>query len=162
MAQLDLREGQTDADLATLYWWRRDSAARDDTEQSARLSKRLVAVGERAAAAPRPVVLPGNRLRANAEMRRAPATPASKHAIALDRDLRAAIRHERRNALIGMAIALTATVAPLAAAIYAAIMQEPIALGFAIAGACAASVALYHAAHWFLLMRADEAPNFLV
>ena len=160
MAQLDLHDERVDADLATLYWWRRDES-REHTEQAAGLSKRLVAVAERAAAAPRSVALPGNRLRANAGVRHAPETLASKHAIALDSHLLSAIRSERRSALLALAIGLIAAAAPMAAAIYAAIMREPVALGFAIAGGVAASFALYHAARWFLLTRADAPPNLL-
>ena len=160
MAQLELHDARADADLATLYWWRRDEP-RENTEQAARLSKRLGAVAERAAAAARSVALPGNRLRANAGLRRPPETPMPKHAIALDPHLRAAMRAEQRGARLALAIGLIATAAPLAAAIYAAIMREPVAFGFAIAGGVAASVALHHAARWFLLTRADAPPNLL-
>ena len=63
MAHLDLLEKRADADMAALYWWRRDAAAREDTEQSA-LTQRLAALAERAAPTTPPIVdLPGNRLR---------------------------------------------------------------------------------------------------
>ena len=160
MAQLDLHDGRAEADLATLYWWRRDESG-ENTEHAAWLSKRLVAVAERAAAAPRSVVLPGNRLRANARIRRVPETPAPKNEIALDSHFLATIRSERRGAIVALAIGAIAAAAPMAAAIYAAMMREPVALGFAIAGGVAASFALYHATRWFLLTRADAPPNFL-
>lgn len=160
MAQLDLHDASADADLATLYWWRRDEA-RATTEQAAGLSRRLVAVVERAAAAPRSVLFPGNRLRANAANRRMPEMPARKDEFALDPHLLEAIRSERRGALLALAVGLVATAASVVAAIYAAIMHQPIALGFAIAGGAAASFALYHAARWLLLTRADAPPNFL-
>jgi hypothetical protein len=161
MAHLDLLEKRADADLAALYWWRRDGAAPEDTEQSA-LTQRLAALAERAAPTTPPIVdLPGNRLRANAEARRARATQAVKDEIALDPALLAAIQWERRNALVALATGLIATAAPAAAAIYAATMQQPIALCFALAGTIAASFALYHAARWFVLMRSTDLPKIL-
>ena len=82
--------------------------------------------------------------------RDAPATAqAVTDEIALDPALLAAIQWERRNALVALATGLIATAAPAAAAIYAATMQQPIALCFALAGTFAASFALYHAARWF-------------
>jgi hypothetical protein len=160
MAQLDPLERRAEADLAPLFWWRRDAAARPNTKEPAPLDERLVALAERAAL-PRIVDLPGNGLRTHAAARRAHEAQAPQGEIALDADLLAAIRSERASARAAVVIALLATAAPVAAAIAAAIMQQPVALGFAIAGGCAASFALYHAARWFLLMRADAPPNFL-
>ena len=161
MAQLDPVARRADADMAALFWWRRDAAARSESEAPAPLDKRLVSLAERAVALPRIIDLPGNRLRAGAAARRQRATQAPKADIVLDRNALAAVRSERRSALIALAIGLIATAAPVAAAIYAAIMQQPVAIAFAIAGGVATSVALYHAARWFLLTRADAPPNFL-
>jgi hypothetical protein len=160
MAHLDLFEERADADLASLYWWRRDAAREGDTEEAAPLADRLVALAERAApATPAIVDLPGNRMRTNAAARRAREAQALKDEIALDPDLLAAIHHERRNAMVALATALIATAAPAAATIYAATTQQPVALCFAMAGTFAASFALYHALRWFLLMRSDALPN---
>jgi len=162
MAHLDLLEERADADLASLYWWRRDAAREDDTEEAAPLADRLVALAERAApATPAIVDLPGNRMRANAAARRAREAQALKDEIALDPDLLAAIHHERRNAVVALATGLIATAAPAAATVYAATTQQPVALCFAMAGTFAASFALYHALRWFLLMRSDALPNIL-
>jgi hypothetical protein len=162
MAHLDLLEKRADADMAALYWWRRDSAAPADTEAPPPLAERLMALTERAApTTPRIVDLPGNRLRANAQARREREVQALKDEIALDPDLLAAIHYERRNAAVALATGLVATAAPAAASIYAATMQEPLALGFALAGTFAASFALYNAARWFLLMRSDALPKVL-
>ena len=162
MAHLDLLEKRADADMAALYWWRRDAAAREDTDVPAPLADRLVSLVERTAPTVPPIVdLPGNRLRANAEARRAREAQALKDEIALDPALLAAIRWERRNALVALATGLLATAAPAAAAIYAATMHQPIALCFALAGTLAASFALYHAARWFLLMRSTDLPKIL-
>jgi hypothetical protein len=164
MAHLDLLEKRADADMAALYWWRRDTAARQDTDEPA-LTQRLAALAERAAprtpSTPPIVDLPGNRLRANAEAQRAREAQALKDEIALDPALLAALQWERRNALVALATGLIATAAPAAAAIYAATMQQPIALCFALAGTFAASFALYHAARWFLLMRSNDLPKIL-
>lgn len=160
MAHLDLLEKPADVDMAALYWWRRDTAARADTEESA-LTQRLAALAERAAPSTPPIVdLPGNRLRANAELRRTREAAALKGEI--DTALMEAIQLERRNALIALATGIIATAAPAAAAIYAATAQQPVALGFALAGTFAASFALYHAARWFLLMRSDDLPKILL
>lgn len=156
MAQLDPVE-----DMAALFWWRRDTAAREPAGEPAPLDERLVSLAERAPPPPRLIDLPGNRLRAQVATRAVRRAPAPKNEIALDPHLLAALRSERRSALVALAVGLVATAAPLAAAIYAAIMLQPIALGFAIAGGVAASFALYHAARWFLLTRADALPNIL-
>jgi hypothetical protein len=162
MAHLEPDENRTAADMAALYWWRRDIAQHVDTEEAAPLMQRVAALAERAAPSTPPVVdLPGNRLRAKAEARRAREAPTLKNEIALDPALAAAIRSERHNALVTLVVGLIATAVPVAAAIYAAAMREPVALGFAIAGGVAASFALYHAARWFLLMRSDAPPNVL-
>jgi hypothetical protein len=162
MAHLDVLEKRADADLASLYWWRRDAAAREDTEETMPLSEQLVSLAERAAPiAPAIVELPGNRLRANAEARRAREAQALREEIAADPDLLAALRHERRNAVVALATGAIATAAPAAATVYAATTQQPIALCFAMAGTFAASFALYHAIRWFLLMRSDALPNVL-
>jgi len=162
MADLDRVEWRAEADMAALFWWRRATGTRPDGEEPAPLHERVVALAERAAPPPpRLHDLPRNRLKANAETRRARETQMLRDGIALQRDVVAAIRDERRSALVALTIALIATAAPVAAAIYAAILREPVALGFAVAGGCAASFALYHAARWFLLMRADTPPNFL-
>jgi hypothetical protein len=162
MAHLDLLEKRTDADMAALYWWRRD-AAPPDTEAAPPLAERvrLVALPEPAPATPEVFDLPGNRLRANAAARRARETQTLKDEIALDPDLLAAIQLERRNALIALVTGLIATSAPGAAAVYAAATHQPVALCFAMAGTFAASFALYHALRWFLLMRSDALPNML-
>src|SRR5579884_213083 len=113
MAHLDLLEKRADADMASLYWWRRDEAAPEDTDAATPLAERLVALAERAAPiAPAIVDLPGNRLRANAQARRAREAQALKEEIAADPDLLAALRHERRNAIVALAIGLVATAAP--------------------------------------------------
>lgn len=162
MAHLDLREKRADADMASLYWWRRDEAARAETDEATPLTERLVSLAERAAPiAPAIVELPGNRLRANAAARRAREAQALKAEIAADPDLLAALRRERRNAIVALATSVVATAAPAAATIYAATTQQPIALCFAMAGTFAASFALYHALRWFLLMRSDALPNVL-
>jgi hypothetical protein len=161
MAQPDTVATPVEADMAALFWWRREAVPRAESEAPALLNARLVALGERVAALPHRVDLPGNRLRASAAARPQRATLAPKAAIALDRDIVTALRSERRSARVALAIALIATAAPLAAAIYAAIVQQPLALAFAIAGGVAASVALYHAARWFLLTRAEAVPNIL-
>lgn len=164
MAHLDLLEKRTDADMAALYWWRRDDAARAETdEETSALAERirLVARLEPAPTTPEVFDLPGNRLRANADARRARETQALKDEIALDPDLLAAIQHERRSALVALATGLIATAAPGAAAVYAAATHQPVALCFAMAGTFAASFALYHALRWFLLMRSDALPNML-
>jgi len=164
MAHLDLLESPGGGDLAALYWWRRDAAPADaEKEEAPPLTARLMALAETAVPTIPPIVdLPGNRLKANAEARRTRAAVAAiKAEIALDPDLQAAIRHERRNALIAVATGLLATSAPAAAAIYAAALHELVALGFAMAGVFAASFAFYHALRWFLLMRSDELPKIL-
>jgi hypothetical protein len=161
MANLDPVENRTDADMAALYWWRRDTAKREDAEAMS-LMQRIASLAERAVLnKPHTAELPGNRLRANAKARRARESQALTNELALDPALLAAIRCERRNALVALATGLVATAVPVAAAIYAAVMREPIALGFAIAGGIAASFALYHAARWFLLTRADAPPNIV-
>jgi hypothetical protein len=161
MAHLDLIETRAAATMETLFWWRRDSAR--ETMPATPLAQRLIALAERAApTAPRLVDLPGNRLQANAETRRAAAAATAARADLLDPDLLAAIRCERRNALVAVATGLIATAAPATAAVYAAAMHESVALGFAMAGMFAASFALYHAARWALLMRSDELPKLLV
>ncbi|HXE26970.1 MAG TPA: hypothetical protein VN656_00580 [Stellaceae bacterium] len=161
MAHLDLLEKPADADMAALYWWRRDAASREDTDEPAPLARRLIALAERATPTTPPIIdLPGNRLRANAEARRAREAEALKGEI--DPALMEAIQLERRNALVALATGIIATAAPAAAALYAATTQEPIALSFALAGTFAASFALYHAARWFLLMRSDDLPKILV
>jgi hypothetical protein len=162
MAQLDTVATPGEADMATLFWWRREAVPHAESEAPALLNARLVALAERAAALPRIIDLPGNRLRAAAAARRPRATQAPKAAIALDRDFVAAMRSERRSARLALALGLIATAAPLGAAIYAAILQQPLALAFAIAGGVAASIALYHAARWFLLSRAEAVPNPLM
>ncbi len=92
MAHLDLLEKRADADMAALYWWRRDGAAREDTEVPT-ATQRLAVLAERTAPGTPPIVdLPGNRLRANAEARRAREAQALKDEIALDPALLAAIR----------------------------------------------------------------------
>ena len=165
MAPFDRVENRAGADMAALYWWRGDTAKREDAE-SAPLMQRIASLAERAVLNKSPTdELPGNRLRANAEARRvreAPApAPTPTHESVLNPALLAAIRSERRDALVALAVGLIATIVPVAAAIYAAVMREPIALGFAIAGGIAASFALYHAARWFLLMRSDALPNIV-
>jgi hypothetical protein len=162
MAHLDLLEKPADADMAALYWWRRDTAAAE-TEEAPPLAERvrLVALSEPATTTPEIFDLPGNRLRANAAARRARETQTLKDEIARDPDLLAAIQHERRNALVALATGLIATSAPGAAAVYAAATHQPIALCFAMAGTFAASFALYHALRWYLLMRSDVLPNIL-
>lgn len=159
MAHLDLLEKRADADMASLYWWRRDAAAREDTDETSPLTERLVSLAERAA--PAVVELPGNRLRANAQARRAREAEALKEEIAADPDLLAALQLERRNAMVALATAIIATAAPAAATVYAASTQQPIALCFAMAGTFAASFALYHAIRWYLLMRSDALPSVL-
>lgn len=157
MAHHGVLEKRSDVDLAALYWWRRDDAARAEAEDSAPLIERVAALAERAVpAAPRRVDWRGNRLRAKAEARRAAEPQAATGEIALAADFRAAVRDERRSARVALAVGLIATAVAAAAAIHAATMRAPVALGFAIAGGCAASYALCHAARWFLLPRADE------
>lgn len=159
MAHRNVLEKRRDADLAALYWWRRDMATHAEAADPAPLVERLASLAERAAPRPpRSVDLRGNRLRARAETKRA-GEAAAKDEIVLAPDFLAAIRSERRGARVALAIGLIATAAAAAAAIHAATMREPIALCFAIAGGCAASYALCHAAHWFLLARADEPPK---
>jgi hypothetical protein len=161
MADFERLATPADAEMAALFWWRGDQAKPAASAEAAPPNERLVAFAGRARPAlPRRLDLPGNRLKANAAARRA-RTAKIVAEIALERDVVAAIRGERRNALLAVAIALVATAAPVAAAIYAAMMQAPVALGLAVAGGCAASCALYHAARWFLLTRADAPPNFL-
>jgi hypothetical protein len=164
MAHLDLLEKRADADMASLYWWRRDAAAREDRpDEVSPLAERLAALADRTAAATPPIVdLPGNRLRANAQARRAREAAALREEIATDPDLLAALRLERRNAMVALATGIVATAAPAAATIYAAITQQPVALCFAMAGTFAASFALYHAIRWFLMMRSDALPNVAV
>lgn len=162
MAHLDLLEKPADADMAALYWWRRDTASRADQDEAAPLAPRLVALTERVIPdTPDVVDLPGNRLRANAEARRARVAQTLKDEIAVDPDLMAAIQYERRSALVALATGLLATAAPTAAALYAASAHEPLALGFALAGTFAAAFALYHAARWFLLMHSSDLPKIL-
>ena len=162
MADLDRIESPGGADMAALFWWRREKPSRPPLAEAVLLDDRLIALAERAAPpAPRLLDLPRNRLRANAAARRRREAQMQPDEAAFARDLRAAIRAERRGALVALTIALIATAAPLAAAIYAAILRAPLAFGFAIAGGAAASAALYHAARWFLLMRADTPPNIL-
>jgi len=162
MAHLDLLEKPAAADMAALYWWRRDTAASADKDETTALTERLVALVERTPpATPAIVDLPGNRLKANAAARRARQAQALKDEIALDPDLLAAIQYERRNALIALATGIIATAAPVAAVFYTATTHQPLALAFAMAGTFAASFALYHAARWFLLMRSDQLPKVL-
>jgi hypothetical protein len=159
MAHLDLAESRAAGALEALYWWRRDSI--DDTAPAEPLAQQLAALAACAAPATPSIDiidLPGNRMRATAEARRAVfARKAANEAI--DPDLLAAIEHERRNAMFAVATGLVATVAPAGAAIYAAATHENLALGFAMAGTFAASFALYHAVRWLLLMRSDELPK---
>jgi hypothetical protein len=159
MAHLDTLETRADTHLAALYWWRRDGAP-----PSTPLQEQLISLAERAApATPHLVDLPSDRPRANTEAKQTSAaatTPAA--AETLDPDLLAAIRRERRHASFAVATGLIATAAPAAAAIYAAAAHESIALGFAMAGMCAASFALYHAMRWLLLLRSDELPRVLI
>jgi hypothetical protein len=156
MAYLDALETRADATMATLYWWRRDAAC-----PATPLPQRLESLAERAAPGPRLIELPGNRLRANAEARRTSAaatTPAAT--AALDPDLLAALRQERRHATFAVATGLIATAAPAIAAIYAvAAHGGGVALGFALAGMGSAAFALYHALRWRLLLRSDELPQ---
>ncbi len=161
MAHLDLIETRAKDEWEALYWWRRDAAR--DAAAAATLVERLTNLAERAAPAlPRVVELPGNRLQANAEQRRlAESVPRAAAAAALDPDLLAALRRERRNAAFALATGLVATAAPVAAALYAAATREMVALGFAMAGTFAASFALYHAARWLLLIRSAELPALL-
>jgi hypothetical protein len=162
MANRDVLEKRMDADLAALYWWRRDGAMCAEPENSAPLTERLTSTVARAASStPRSIDLRGNRLRAKAAMRRVGEAQAATAEIALAPDFLAAIRNERRNARAALALGLIATATAAAAAIHAATMREPVALCFAIAGGCAASYALCHAAHWFLLPRADAPPKIL-
>lgn len=165
MAHLDLVETRAAGNLDALYWWRRDAAR--DAKPAEPLAERLVALAERAAPStfntdtPQIVELPGNRLRANAERRRA-ADLATLKSEELDADLLAAIQHERRNAMYAVATGLVATSAPATAAVYAATTHENVALAFAMAGTFAASFALYHAVRWLLLMRSDEVPKIFL
>ncbi|HVA13827.1 MAG TPA: hypothetical protein VNF99_11295 [Stellaceae bacterium] len=161
MAHLDLIETRATDDWEALYWWRRDAAR--DAAAAATLVERLATLAARAAPAlPRVVDLPGNRLRANTEQHRMAASlPRAAAVAALDPDLLAALRRERRNAAFALATGLVATAAPAAAAVYAAAARETVALGFAMAGTFAASFALYHAARWLLLMRSAELPSLL-
>lgn len=159
MAHLDAIETRGDANLAALFWWRRDASS--ETEPRATLAQRLSALAERAAPVPQIDDLPGNRLRANAMARRAAAASPGDEADEIDPDLLAALHYERRNALVALATGIVATAAPAAAAVYAATSHETVALGFAMAGMFAASFALYHAARWFLLMRSDALPKVL-
>jgi hypothetical protein len=162
MVHLDLLEHRADADMASLYWWRRDAARGDNADEASPLAERLAALAERAAPAmPAIVDLPGNRLRANAAARRAREARALQDEIAADPDLLTALRRERRNAMVALATGVVATVTPAAATIYAATTQQPVALGFAMAGTFAASFALYHAVRWFLMMRSDALPKVL-
>jgi hypothetical protein len=162
MAHLDLLEERADPDMASLYWWRRDAAREDNTDEASPLAERLASLAERAAPiAPAIVDLPGNRLRANAEARRAREAAALREEITADPDLLAALRHERRNAIVALATGAIATAAPAAATIYAATTQQPVALCFAMAGTFAASFAFYHAVRWFVMMRSDALPNLL-
>jgi hypothetical protein len=160
---LDLLENRADADLASLYWWRRGAAAADeDTEAAAPLAERLVSLAERAApTAPAVIDLPGNRMHAKAQARHARKALALREEIAADPDLLAALRHERRNATVILASAMIATAAPAALTVYAATMHQPVALCFALAGTLATSFALYHAVRWFRLMRSAAVPNLL-
>ena len=159
MARLDPVARCTAADMAALFWWRRNLAANADGAGPAPRTEATPSLAEPAARTPPMIDLPGNRLRANAAAARA--ALAAKAASALSADRLAALRAERREALAAFAIGLIATAIPVAAAVCAAIVREPVALGFAILGGVAASFALYHAARWLLLMRADAPPNFL-
>lgn len=159
MAHLDLIETRGDANLAALFWWRRDASP--ESAPAVPLAQRLMSLAERAVPAPQLADLPGNRLRANAAMRRAAAAPASADDDIIDPDLLAAIQYERRNAMFALATGIVATAAPATAAIYAATNHETVALGCAMAGMFAASFALYHALRWFLLMRSDALPKVL-
>jgi hypothetical protein len=139
-AYLDLLEKRADADMVSLYWWRRD-AAREDTDGTTPLAQRLLSLAERGAPAmPAIVELPGNRMRANAAARRAREAQALKDKIATDPALLDALQHERRNAMVALATGLVATAAPAAATIYAATTQQPVALCLAMAGTFAASL----------------------
>jgi hypothetical protein len=162
MAPLDLLEKRADPDMASLYWWRRDAARANNTDEASPLAERLASLAERAApSVPAIVDLPGNRMRANVEARRAREAQALQDEIAADPDLLAAFQHERRDAMVALATGAIATAAPAAATIYAATTQQPVALCFAMAGTFAASFALYHAVRWFVMMRSDAVPNVL-
>ncbi|HEY1502743.1 MAG TPA: hypothetical protein VGF92_00520 [Stellaceae bacterium] len=161
MTDLDPAKDRPGADWATLYWWRRDGSAGEGGDEAARLSERLDSLVERAPAPMPDIDSTTERLRAYAAAPRSLQAPPAKELIALDRDLAAAIRNERRGALAALAIGLIATAVSMAAAIYAAIIREPVALGFATAAGATACFALYHAARWFLLTRSDALPNLL-
>src|SRR5690348_6507999 len=154
MARRALLDDCDSADLAALYWWRRDSE-RTDKENPLPPATRLELRAERAApGVPSAGEWRGNRFEVNAETRRASrAEAATKKKTARHPDPRAATRRKRRNAMIAVATGLIATAAPAAAAIYAVAVHVPVALGFAVASAFAASFALYHALRWALLMR---------
>ena len=162
MARRALLDDCDSADLAALYWWRRDSE-REGRGNSPLPATRLKARAAQAApAVPSAGEWRGNRFEVDAAARRAPrAEAATERETARDPDRRAAMRPERRNAMIAVATGLIATAAPAAAAIFAAAVHVPLALGFAVAGVFAASFALYHALRWFLLMRSDALPNIL-
>lgn len=159
MAHLDMIETGGDANLAALFWWRRETASESPTVSS--LTQRLMTLGERAAPAPQVGDLPGNRLRANAAARRGAVPPTRADDDEVDADLLAAIQYERRQAMLAVATGIVATAAPVTAAVYAATNHETVALGCAMAGMFAASFALYHALRWFLLMRSDALPKVL-
>jgi hypothetical protein len=164
MARLDALARHGDADLAALYWWRRDNAG-EERDSSSSLAQRVAVLAERAAPAAAPIVgLPGNRLRAKAQARRAPVETRAQaaKAVAVDPDVLAAIRHERRYAMMSVVTGLLATVAPAAVAFYAAAIHQMVALGFAMAGMFAGSFALYHALRWLMLMRSSAPPTLPV
>ncbi len=135
LVALDGRAAPDSGALEALYWWRRAApqAAASD--------------------------LPGNRLRELAARRRQDGNEAAAvRSAAADAEAIVALRAERREAAFATATGVVATLAPAAAIVYSVVDRHPIALGFALAGLCAALAALVQAVRWFVALRSTAPP----
>ncbi len=159
MAHLVASDGRVvpgPSSLQSLYWWRRSvpqaGAVRVRTLSLERLAS-FAGAGDSVAAAD----LPGNRLRELAKRFRQHHIEAEAVlSAAADVEAIADIHVERREAAFAMATGVLATLAAAAAAVYAVVDRHPISVGFAVAGLCAASVALMQAVRWFIVLRSAE------
>jgi len=158
MSGRDVLARSSDADLASLYWWRRD-----DTSVIAPLTERLAGLAERAATMSRPIIdLPGNHLRAAVQARRAAATRVPTDRDALHQRLVATVRRERRQTAVVVTTAILALAGSAAAAGAALAVHDHVACGFAMCGVIGACLALGHMTRWLRVMRTHGLLKLLV
>jgi hypothetical protein len=155
LVALDGRAVPGPSNLESLYWWRRTAPQAAIGDRAVSLERLAYFAGASDAASV--ADLPGNRLRELAERRRQHDLEAEAvRSAAADVEAIADLHVERREAAFAMATGVLATLAPAAAALYSVVGRHPIALGFALAGLCAASVALVQAVRWFMALRSVE------